>query len=179
MQTSILLRPLAILIFLTSYNLSAQTTKEVSTAKKEERPSPPMVAKNTIGDLTVTINYNAPGVKGRTIWGDLVPYNKVWRTGANEATTIEVSRDSKIDGNGLYAGKYSIFTIPGEKEWTVIINKVTDQWGAYKYDETKDAFRFKVTPEKGEFTERLEFKVSDKGRVTMAWENLVIGFNIY
>jgi len=161
-----------------SLPIIAQTAAGKTSAKKDERPSPPMIAENTIGNLTVTIKYNSPGVKGRTIWGELVPYNKVWRTGANEATTFEVSRDSKIEGNGLFAGKYALFTIPGETEWTVIINQVSDQWGAYKYDESKDVFRFKVKPQRGEFKERLEFNVSEKGRVTMAWENIVIGFDI-
>jgi len=158
--------------------LGAQANKENASAKKEERPSPPMVVSKDLGGLIVTIRYNAPGVKGRTIWGDLVPYNKVWRTGANEATTIEISRDAKMEGNGLFAGKYSIFTIPGETEWTVIINKETDQWGAYKYDESKDVFRFKVKAEKGDFKERLEFNISDEGKITLAWENTVISFNI-
>ncbi|MFN4122085.1 MAG: DUF2911 domain-containing protein [Flavobacteriales bacterium] len=174
-----ILGALAVLMIVLSTPVTAQTNSTNTAAKKDERPSPPMVAEKDLGaGLKVTIRYNAPGVKGRTIWGDLVPYGKVWRTGANEATTIEVSRDAKLEGNGLFAGRYALFTIPGETEWTVIINKVADQWGAYKYDESKDAFRFTVKPERGEFKERLEFNISDNGRVTLAWENVVIGFNI-
>jgi hypothetical protein len=175
---SILKASLALSILL-SIPAIAQNNSTASSAKKDERPSPPVTIEKDLGaGLKVSIKYNAPGVKGRAIWGDLVPYGKVWRTGANEATTIEVSRDAKMEGNGLFAGKYALFTIPGETEWTVIINKVSDQWGAYKYDESKDLFRFNVKPEKGEFKERMEINITDNGRITLAWENIVIGFNI-
>ena len=85
--------------------------------------------------------------KDGLIWGDLVPYGKVWRTGANEATTFETDKDIMIKEQKLPAGKYALFTIPGETEWTWIFNSVWDQWGAYKYDESKDVLRVKSTPE--------------------------------
>ena len=136
------------------------TDKKVSVAKKDDRPSPPAKVATEVGDLKLTINYSQPGVKGRTIWGDLVPYGKVWRTGANEASTIEVSRDCKVGGSMLRAGKYAIFSIPGENEWTIIFNNVPDQWGAYKYDESKDALRIKAKPAKSaEFNERFKFEI--------------------
>ncbi len=152
---------------------------EMTAAKKDDRPSPPRSAEATIGDLKVTINYSSPGVKSRTIFGDLVPYGKVWRTGANEATTVEISRDCKVGGSFLRAGKYALFTIPGETEWTIIFNTVPDQWGAYKYDDSKDALRFKVKPTKSaEFNERLKFEISSdetgNGKVSLFWDNTQI-----
>jgi hypothetical protein len=163
----------------------AQTSKSetkdksaVSMAKKDDRPSPPQIAEGTINDLKVTIAYGSPAVKGRKIWGELVPFDKVWRSGANEATTIEVSRDTKVGGQALKAGKYALFTIPGEKEWTIIFNTVPDQWGSYKYDESKDALRIKATPEKSaSSTERLTYKVmaeNGTGKISLAWENTVV-----
>lgn len=157
--------------------------KKASVAKKDERPSPPMSASGTIGDLKVNVAYSAPGVKGRSIWGELVPYGKVWRTGANEATTVEVSRDCKVGGGMLRAGKYALFSIPGENEWTIIFNSAPDQWGAYKYDESKDALRFKVKPAKSpSFNERFKIEVvSDpigNGMMHLYWENLMVSWEI-
>jgi hypothetical protein len=158
-------------------------TMKASAAKKDDRPSPPAEASASIGDLKVKINYSQPGVKGRTVWGELVPYGKIWRTGANEATTIEVSRDCKVAGKMLRAGKYALFAIPGEQSWTFVFNTVADQWGAYKYDESKDALRIaEVKPGKSsEFNERLKFDVNtsgDEGVITLSWDNLKVGFPI-
>src|SRR5687768_761079 len=95
-------------------------------ADKSKRPSPPAVEKETLsGGATVTIDYSQPSVKGRAIGKDIAPYGKVWRTGANEPTTIEISNDVKVEGQTLPAGKYSLWTIPGESEWVVIFNKKT------------------------------------------------------
>lgn len=143
-----------------------------------KKPSPPASASGNVGEAKVTIDYSQPAVKGRTIWGDLVPYDKVWRTGANEATTLTVSKDVKVNGEDLAAGKYSLFTIPGEKKWIVILNSESDQWGAYKYDLKKDVMRFEVTPGKAQKTERLTFMVSDSGEIKMMWDELMISFNI-
>ena len=156
---------------------------QVTATKKDDRPSPPMTVTSKVGDLSVTINYSSPGVKGRTVWGELVPYDKVWRTGANEATTIEVSRDCKFGGGLLRAGKYALFSIPSQNEWTIIVNSVPDQWGAYKYDEAKDVMRFKVKPKtSSEFNERLKFEIASdaqaNGNVILYWENLMISFEI-
>jgi hypothetical protein len=113
-------------------------------------------------------------VKGRTIWGDLVPYGKVWRTGANEATTIETNKDIMIQGQKLPAGKYALFTIPGETEWTWIFNSVWDQWGAYKYDGSKDVLRITTKPQKSPvFHEQLRFDITNE-KISLAWENLLI-----
>ena len=179
---------LASLVFVVCTTISNSATaqpanKKASAAKKDDRPSPPAEATATIGDLKVKINYSQPGVKGRKVWGELVPYGKIWRTGANEATTIEVSRDCKVAGKMLRAGKYALFAIPGEQNWTFVFNTVADQWGAYKYDESKDALRIaEVKPGKSsEFNERLKFDAKasgDEGEITLSWENLKVSFPI-
>ena len=146
---------------------------------KSQRPSPPAEVSGTVEGTDITINYSRPSVKGRTIFGELEPYDKVWRTGANEATTFEVSNDVEIEGKSLPAGKYALFTIPTEDDWTVIFNKTPDQWGAYDYDEAEDALRVEVTPEEtDEPTEQLTFEIGDNGEVTMMWANTAVSFDV-
>ena len=136
----------------------------------------------TVGLTDVTIMYNRPGVKGRVIWGELVPYDKVWRTGANEATTFSVSKPVKINGQALPAGIYSFHTIPGKTSWTLIFNKTAEQWGSYDYDASKDALRIQVTPVTGPHQEWMAFSFSDvatdRATVELAWEKLRIPFKI-
>lgn len=145
---------------------------------KAKRPSPPAVEKGVVNGSEIAVYYSRPAVKGRMIWGGLVPYGKVWRTGANEATVFETSKDLTLGGQKLPAGKYSLFTIPGEKEWTIILNSVHDQWGAFKYDQAKDVVRFNVRPDKSNtFNEKLKFELMD-GEVVMYWENMKVGFPI-
>jgi Protein of unknown function (DUF2911) len=138
--------------------------------------------KQTIGLNDVTITYSRPGVKGRKIWGGLVPYGSVWRTGANAATTIQFTEDVQVEGQPLPAGTYSLHTIPGEKEWTLIFNKEANQWGSYSYDEAKDAVRLKVTPTTGSPQEWMQFRFEDPSlnsvRVVLAWENLQVPFTV-
>ncbi|MEP6645702.1 MAG: DUF2911 domain-containing protein [Saprospiraceae bacterium] len=141
------------------------------------RVSPKASVSYTIGLTNVDVHYGAPAVKDRVIWGGLVPYNKVWRAGANEATTIEFSTDVNIEGQNLKAGKYSLFFIPSETEWTVIFNKTSDQWGAYDYKEADDVLRFTVQPKMNEgMQERLTYTIndmkSDMGYVKLAWEKM-------
>ena len=146
---------------------------------KSKRPSPPMTASGKAGGSEITINYGAPSVKGRAIYGNLVPYGKVWRTGANEATTFSVSKDVTINGQSLPAGKYALFTIPEKGEWTVIFNKNAEQWGAYDYKESQDALRIKVKPEKtSQLQEQLSFGVGDDGKVSFSWEHQSIEFAV-
>jgi len=146
---------------------------------KANRPSPPAQVSEKVGDVTITIDYSQPGVKGRVIWGELVPYGKVWRTGANEATTFEVSNDVTVEGESLPAGKYALFTIPEEKEWTIIFNSVPDQWGAFNYDASKDVLKVKVKPQKSSSTmERLTFIIDSNGKVAMVWEDLEVDFTV-
>jgi len=136
----------------------------------------------TVGLTDVTITYSRPGVKGRVIWGDLVPYDKVWRTGANEATTIVFSKDVTINGKPLPAGTYSLHTIPGKASWTVIFNKKADQWGSYQYDATQDALRVDVTPTTGPNVEWMTFSFPDvqtgSAQVELAWEKVRVAFTI-
>src|SRR5690606_24958773 len=137
---------------------------------KSKRPSPPVQAKETLASgAVVTIDYGQPSVKGRTIGKDLEPMpGKVWRTGANEATTFDVSKSVKVEGKDLPAGKYSLFTIAGDGEWTIIFNKNANQWGAYSYKESEDALRVKVKPSKAaQFAEKLTFNVDKNGTVTL------------
>ncbi len=102
----------------------------------------------------------------------------MWRTGANEATTFEVNNDVTVEGKALPAGKYSLFTIPGQNEWTIIFNKEPKQWGAYKYDEKKDALRVTVKPKKApKMTEQFTINVN-KGTVAMLWENAQVDFKV-
>jgi hypothetical protein len=144
------------------------------------RPSPAATASGKTKDgASVTINYSSPAVKGRKIWGELVPYDQVWRAGANEATLITFDKEVKIEGKKIPAGKYSLYAIPGEKEWTIILNSATGQWGINRdgtttEDPAKDVLRVKVKPVKSsEFNERLTYMV-DKGGIALYWENLKV-----
>ena len=151
-------------------------------AVKYPRPSQKSSLMQTIGTTDMTITYSRPGVKGRTVWGALVPYDKIWRTGANEATTISFSDDVSIDGQTLPKGTYSLHTIPGKISWTLIFNKVADQWGSFNYDQTKDQLRVTSTPMKAPFTEWLTFEVpqlsADRATVVLRWENLAVPFTV-
>jgi hypothetical protein len=150
---------------------------------KSARPSPPATATSKIGDATITINYSSPAVKGRKIWGELVPYDKAWRAGANEATVFETDHEIKVEGKTLPAGKYSLFAIPGEKEWTIILNSQTGQWGIKRTgeanrDPANDVLTVTVKPRKSDsFNERLAYVINDKGFV-LQWENLEVPVTI-
>ena len=142
---------------------------------KSKRPSPPA----TVTGSTFTIEYSRPSMKGRKIFGELEPYGKVWRTGANEATTFEAKQAVKINGQALPAGTYALFTVPGEQEWTIIFNKTAKQWGAFKYDEKQDALRVKVKPSKtAQPVEQFTIAADKAGTVTMAWENTQAAFTV-
>ena len=155
------------------------TSNAFAQGDKSKRPSPPMSTSAQIGDLKIDIDYGAPSVKGRKIYGGLTPYDKIWRTGANEATTISVSQDVTINGEALPKGKYALFTIPTEGEWTVIFNKNPDQWGAYSYNKEQDALRIKVETDKSDdLQEQLMFKVADDGTVHFKWEYLSFNFMV-
>lgn len=146
------------------------------------RVSPKASVMQVVGFTEVKIDYSRPGVKGRTIWGKLVPYDKVWRAGANEATTVSFSSDVKIDGKKLPAGKYSFFTIPNKNEWALIFNKVSEQWGAFEYNEAEDAVRVTVKPQSDGVQEWLTYsftKVDDKSAiVNLEWGKLKVPFKI-
>jgi len=146
------------------------------------RPSPKATVTQTAGLTDVTILYCRPSVRGRAIWGGLVPYDQVWRTGANEATTITFADDVTIEGTKLPAGTYGLFTIPGKDEWTVIFNKGAKQWGAYEHKQADDVLRIKVKPQATEFHELLTFAfpvvTTESATVAIVWEKLAVLFTI-
>jgi hypothetical protein len=146
---------------------------------KSKRPSPPAkVTETTSKGVVVTIDYSQPAVKGREIGKDIAPYGKVWRTGANEATVFEVSKEVKVDGKSLPAGKYGLYSIPGKDEWVIIFNKTWKQWGT-NYTEADDALRIKVKPGKApQFTERMTFTVAKSGKVALMWGNDEVDFTV-
>ena len=151
-------------------------------AQNLPRLSPPATVAQTLGVTRIEIGYGRPAVRGRVIWGELVPWNQVWRTGANEATTIDFSHDVKIDGRDLAAGRYALFTLPDETEWTVIFNRVPDQWGAFNYDQGEDALRIPVKPRNSSFQERFEISFPEVGAdtlvVTLRWAETEIPFTV-
>ncbi|MFC0181090.1 Protein of unknown function [Pseudarcicella hirudinis] len=141
--------------------------------------SPPASTSAKIGNASLTITYHQPAVKGRNVWaGDLAPYGKVWRTGANDATNLTVSEDVTIEGKKLAKGTYALFTIPGEKEWVIIINKTAKQWGAYDYKEADDVLRVKVPSKSHAMTERFTIKAEDSGKVALLWDKVEVDFNV-
>lgn len=161
-------------------NAAADESVENVPDDKANRPSPFQEISGTIDDVNVMITFSSPGVKGRKVFGGLEPYGEVWRTGANEATTFEVDKDVMIEGQNLPSGKYSLFTIPKEEgAWTVIFNKVWDQWGAYEYNEQEDALRVEVVPEEiGETVERLSFEIVPSGQVKFQWANISLSIDV-
>jgi len=161
---------------ITVFNASAQKLPE----DKSKRPSPPdSVMVTTRKGITIKINYGSPSVKGRAIGGnELATYGKVWRSGANEATVFEINKDVKIVGKILHAGKYGLYSIPGEKKWIIIFNKVWNQWGT-EYDSAKDALRVTVnTGTSSEFTERLKYFAKKSGKVGFMWGDVQVNFKV-
>lgn len=180
MKRSIIAAVVSALFISVASSAQEQAEKpKVQQQDKSKRASPPASATQKIKrGATITINYGQPSLKGRKIGTDLAHYGKVWRTGANEATTFEVDKDVKIEGKTLPAGKYSLYTIPNEKEWIIIFNKTWNQWGT-KYAETDDQLRITVKPEKSEtFQEELTFDISESGEVSMEWGDTEIEFEV-
>ena len=143
------------------------------------RKSPKAAAAYTIGYTEVSIEYSSPAVRGREIWGGVVPYGELWRAGANEATTIEFSTDVEVEGQPLPAGKYSFFLLPQkEGKWTAVFNKTWDQWGAYNYGQDQDALRVEVDAQfsKQINQENLRYEVIgqniENGYLLLSWEKL-------
>jgi hypothetical protein len=134
-------------------------------------------AEGTINNASFTINYHSPGVRGRVIWGGLVPYGEVWVTGAHDATAITFDKDVEINNVTIPAGKYAFFTIPGKKEWIAIINKKWSQHLASEYDAADDIVRIKVKPQKIKHLERLQYFIEPKG-IAVAWEKVKINIPV-
>jgi hypothetical protein len=151
----------------------------VPTLIAQDKPaSPQETVEGKAGNANVKIVYCQPSARGRKVMGGLVPYGEVWRTGANDATTIEFDKPVKIEGKEVAAGKYALFTIPGENEWTIIINKDAKQWGAFKYKQESDAVRVTVKPTKTASTvETFDIDLV-KDEVQLKWENTAVAFKI-
>lgn len=158
-------------------SLSAMTA---CSQDKSTRPSPPAKATvTTTKGVTIGIDYSQPSVKGRTIGKDIATFGEVWRTGANEATVFEVDKPVTIGGKNLAAGKYGLYTIPGEKEWTIILNKKSDLWGSDGYSEADDAVRLVAKPTKSKaFTEKMTFNASKSGNVSLMWGDVQVDFMV-
>jgi Protein of unknown function (DUF2911) len=136
------------------------------------KPSPAANVSETISSgAVVTINYSQPSVKGRTIGKDLEPKDgKIWRAGANDATVFEVSKDVKVEGKDLPAGKYGFFILVNGEEWTMIFNKTWKQWGAFSYKDADDALRVNAKSGKANpFSEKLTYTISKGGKVSVLW----------
>jgi Protein of unknown function (DUF2911) len=135
-----------------------------------------------IGLTDITITYHRPAVGGREIWGKTVPYGKVWRSGANENTTITFSEDVSVEGKPLAAGTYGLHTIPDKDQWTVIFSKNSTSWGSFSYDEKEDALRVNVTPHAAESFDVLTYVFEDvkpdSATATLRWEKLAVPFHI-
>lgn len=172
------MKKVAALAFLVSLGALGAAQADI----KLPKPSPGASVKAEIGTAAVTIDYHRPGVKGRKIWGELVPYGQVWRLGANNATTITFTDAVKVEGKEVPAGTYGLFAIPAQDKWTLILNKQPKQWGAYFYKAEEDVLRFDIQPQAGPFTEWMVFEItpagSGKAVVEMAWENLRVPFRV-
>lgn len=146
------------------------------------RPSPDATVSQYVGITEITIDYSSPGVKERKVWGELVPFGQIWRTGANEVTTITFTDPVKINGNELPADTYGIHTIPNENEWEVIFSKDTKVDGPAAFDENKEALRLKIKPEQNSFNERMVFTFSEmtetSAKVNLLWENIKVSFDV-
>lgn len=157
-----------------------ESTEKVETTEKKVL-SPHTSAMAMVGDAHVHIDYSSPGVRNRTIFGGLVAYDSIWQAGAHMVTWMQTNKDLKIHGNDLPAGKYALFMIPSENEWTIIFNKHWEQHGKDEYDEKDDVMRFQVRTEiSEEITEHLVYEVSEtgtaEGMISFSWEKVTMSF---
>lgn len=167
-------------LLLASAFLSAQAPASVQL--KPFRVSPPATVVQGLGLSTVKVEYSRPAVKGRSIWGGLVPYGQVWRAGANSATVITFSDPVTVEGRPLPAGSYALFVIPGPERWTFAFNRKAAQWGAYAYAPGEDALRIEVAPQAIPHAEWLRFDLDPEGadviRCALAWERRKAAFDV-
>jgi Protein of unknown function (DUF2911) len=169
--------------FLTLTALALAPTAATARAQLElPQLSPAASVKQVVGTATITVDYHRPAVRGRVIWGELVPYDEVWRTGANEATAIRFDSPVTIGGHEVPAGRYGLFTIPGRETWTFVLNSVDDQWGAYQYDAAKDVLRVDVKPRAAPHREWMSIEVEPTGpgsaELRVTWEKLQVALPI-
>ncbi|MDR1840605.1 MAG: DUF2911 domain-containing protein [Holophagales bacterium] len=174
-------KPIALLFMLTACCAVTRLAAQGASLLLPSR-SPRASVSQVVGICTVTIEYHRPGVRSRAIWGELVPFGEVWRTGANQATTISFTHPVKVAGNPVPAGKYALFTIPGSEKWTVILNKKHQQFGSFEYDPAEDMLRFDAPPVAASFSERLTFEIcpadDSSASVDLKWESLSVSFMV-
>ncbi len=164
----------------TEKSTTTETQEQTAEEAPEKRPSPLVTKEGQIAGKTIKVQYGSPSVKGRTVWGDLVPYNVVWRTGANEASYVDLAQGITVEGKALAAGKYSIFTIPKENgTWTVIFNSDWNlEHGHFQYNEKNDVLRVEVQPQWEETSqESLSMELESPGLV-IRWEKLKLPITI-
>jgi hypothetical protein len=173
---------ISFLIFSFTQSVIAQPSSEVcynpNLVKDTTKKSIKSMAFAIVKGDSIKINYHSPGVRKRIIWGGLVPLDEVWVTGAHDATTLEMPQAFVVNGKEIPAGKFAFFTIPGEKQWTIIINKNWNQHLATEYDQKEDIVRLTVKPIYTEHTERLQYYINvntnNTGTITVAWERIKI-----
>lgn len=166
---------IASLVALAAFPLVPTSSASAQEAVPFPKASPPAMVRDQFGLTTVEIEYARPGVKGRKVFGDLIAYGELWRTGADKATKITFSTDVEFGGKPVAAGSYGLFTIPGETEWAVILHKNTEQWGTYNYDEKQEAVRVKVKPTTlrapvETFRIGLDHIRGDSAHLTLTWD---------
>jgi Protein of unknown function (DUF2911) len=176
------MRKLQVVMLLATVSLGISICHAQSAVIDIPRDSQHSVVIQRIGLTDITINYHRPLVKGRTVWGKVVPYGEVWRAGANENTTIKFSDPVTIEGQQLAKGTYGLHMIPGEKEWTVIFSKVYTAWGSFTYNQANDALRVTVKPESSEMHEALTYDFddvkTDSAVATLRWEKIAVPFKV-
>lgn len=149
---------------------------------KTPEASQEAMVKQRIGLTDISVTYHSPLAKGRNIWGDVVPYNEVWRAGANENTVITFSTNVKIEGKNLSVGSYGLHMIPSQKEWTIIFNKNSNAWGSFFYNQDEDALRVTVTPQNAENQDWLSYNFAnlqpESATLTLRWEKLAVPVKI-
>lgn len=161
---------------------AAQLAAAQQAAPELPQPSPKARVEQRVGLTDFAIDYSSPGVKGRKIWGELVPFDRPWRTGANAATKLTASRDFTFGGKPVPAGSYALYTIPGKTTWQVALNSSTEAWGNDGFDTKKDVVRVSVTPQAIKGRERLTFlfgeTTDDGARIDMEWEKLRVSIPV-
>ena len=182
MRALIAHRPARLIPLLAAVVLLLATAGPAAAQLEMPRTSQPASVTQTIGVTEVTIRYHRPGVKGRTIWGALVPYDEVWRAGANDRTTFSASDDVMVEGQPLPAGTYGLLMIPRPDSWVVIFSKVADAWGAFDYTPDNDALRVEVSAHEAPSQEWLEYSfenlTDDSADAVLRWDRLAIPFEV-
>ena len=175
-------RYILVLLAAGGLSLGAVTCAAQSALLDIPRDSQHSILTQRVGITDITINYHRPLVKGRTIWGKVVPYGEVWRSGANENTTITFTDPVSVEGQPLPVGTYGLHTIPGEHEWIIIFSRISSAWGSFTYKQDNDALRVTVKPHPSEFHEALTYDFDDVKResavATLSWEKIAVPFTI-